>query len=215
VKTRVIVLKRIRAGDQDLLAKVYGQSGVIDLLVRDGLLSSHRFFGLFEPFNILRVDLSQRGGIVIPNDVDDVQFVSYLSRDINRFLWMSWICGFILRNVSFYEEKLFNLFVDYMLRNPKGRERLLRVRLKLDYLIISGLKPKILDVEDGFIARKVSLSLSDGAPSERGEFEMETSLIRLLKAILSAKKIERLRVSKEALRKIEDFLDAYIDYHTR
>jgi len=172
LKTRVLVLKRIRAGDQDLLAKVYGQGGVIDLLVRDGFLNTNRFFSLFEPFNVLEVDLSQKGGVAVPNDVGSVRFLSYMCRDFSRFMWFSWIAGFILRYVRYYDDRLFNLFLGYMLSKSVGGA--LRVKLRLDFLELSGLKPKFLE-EREFRKR---IKFSDGSTSDRGDVEATPELLK-------------------------------------
>ncbi len=209
VKTRVLVLKRIRAGDQDLLAKAYGQGGVIDILVRDGFLNTHRFFGLLEPFNVVVADLSQRGGIALLNDVGEVKFLSYLCRDHERFLWFSWIANFILKHVRFYDEKLFNLFITYMLSRTMNRT--LRVRFKLDYLELSGLKPKFL--EEGKL--KGRLSLSDGSVSGRGELEVSEEVLKLARKIYRARRPHRIKMSERKLREIERLIDSFIEYHTR
>ncbi|WP_457601432.1 hypothetical protein [Hydrogenivirga sp.] len=208
-KAKVLVLKRLRAGDQDLLAKVYGQGGVVDVLVRDGLLNEHRFFGLFEPFNVLEVDLSQRGGIAVPNDVGEVRFLSYLCRETDRFLWFSWIAGFILKHVRFYDERLFNLFMSYML--SRSMTDVLKVKLRLDFLELSGLKPKFIEQS----SLKGRLKLSDGALSEEGELEVQENVIELLRRIYRAKRPQRIKIGVRSLHRMEELLDAFIEYHTR
>ncbi|RLJ69919.1 recombination protein O [Hydrogenivirga caldilitoris] len=209
LKTKVLVLKRIRAGDQDLLAKVYGKGGVIDLLVRDGFLNNHRFFGLFEPFNLLEVDLSQRGGIAIPNDIGDVKFLSYLCRDFERFLWFSWISGFILKFVKYYDEKLFNLFISYML--SKSTQNTLRIKFRLDYLELSGLKPKFLEEEK----HRRMLKLSDGSTSDKGDVEVSAESLNLIKKVYRAEKPQRIKIGAGALQDLETLLDLFIEHHIR
>ena len=213
LRTRVIVLKRIRAGDQDLLAKVYGQGGVLDLLVRDAYLNICRFFGVFEPFNLVEVDLIQRGGIVIPSDVGRVERFSYLTRDFDRFLWMSWVARFILRHVGFYDEKLFDLFLRYMLERTEGAEPLYRVKLKLDYLSLSGLRPKFL--EESFGRGKLKVRLSDGSVRREGDYEVESYILRFLVKVWRAKRLKNLNIREETAREMERFLDTLIEYHTR
>ena len=209
LKTKVLVLKRIRAGDQDLLAKVYGHGGVIDLLVRDGFLNTHRFFSLFEPFNVLEVDLSQKGGVAVPNDVGNVRYISYLCRDFKRYMWFSWIAGFILRSVRYYDEKLFNLFLGYML--GRGTGGTMRVKLRLDYLELSGLKPKFLEEKEF----KGMLRLSDGSTSDRGDVEVSGDVLKLIRRIHRAKRADRIKVEDNLLKEMEKLLDMFIDYHTK
>ncbi len=211
LKTRILVLKRKRAGDQDILVKAYGQGGIIDLLVRDGLVSGHRFFGVFEPFNVMELDMSQRGGIALPNDVKNVRFLSYIARDYRRFLWMSWVAGFIMRTVHYYDERLFSLFLRYLTLSPEKKEHVLRIRLKLDYLELSGLKPKFLDQRGS----GTKLKLSNGSISEEGELEVESHLLDLIRKIYRARKPERISLSGELSKRIEKVLDLLIEYHTR
>ncbi len=213
LRTRILVLRRIRAGDQDLLAKAYGQGGIISLYIKDGFLSTNRFFGFFEPFNILEVDVSQRGGVMVPNDVISIQRLSYLCRDFSRFAWMSWIASFILKHVSYYDERLFDLFTNYLLLELKGSEHLYKVKLKLDFLHISGLKPKFL--EERIRRKKLRIKLSDGTVAEEGELEVEGSVLRLLSRLYRIRKLGNLVVDHRLIRKMEELLDTFIEYHTR
>jgi len=214
VKSRVLILKRLRAGDQDLLAKAYGPGGIIDLLVRDGLLCGSYFFGVFEPFNVVTVDLSQKGDIVVPNDVVSVERLSYLSANFRRFLWMSWIAGFILRNVRFFDDKLFELFLSYMVKAVRGREEVYRIKLRLDYLDLSGLKPRFLGER---IPRRgsVKLRLSDGSLSPAGELETDARILRVLSRIYEIRRTGNVAVNPELARRAERILDSFIAYHTR
>ncbi len=213
LKTKIVVLRRIRAGDQDLLAKVYGQGGVLDLFVKDGYLNTNRFFGIFEPFNVAVVDLVQKGGVVVPNDVNGLRRFSLLSRDYRRFRWMSWIAKFILSYVGFYDEKLFDLFLNYMLADTEGAEHLYRVRFKLDYLIKSGLKPKFL--KESFGRGKLKVRLSDGSVRKEGEIEVESFILRLMVKLAGSRKLKTLNIDEGKARKMEGLLDALIEYHTK
>lgn len=209
----MIVLKRIRAGDQDLLAKVYGQGGVLDLLVRDAYLNTCRFFGVFEPFNLVEVDLSQRGGIVVVSDIGRVERFSLLTKDFRRFLWMSWIARFILKYVGFYDDRLFDLFLRYLLERTEEVEHLYRVRLKLDYLDLSGLRPKFL--EESFGRGKLKLRLSDGSVSKEGDYETESYVLRFLVKVWRARRLKNLNIREDTARDMERLLDALLEYHTR
>ena len=211
-KTKVLVLKRIKAGDQDLLAKVYGYGGVMSLLLRDGFEVGHRFFGVFEPFNVVEVDLVQRGDIVLPNDVSRVDSFSMIASNFNRYLWMCWVANFILRRVRFYEEKLFNLFIYYITRDVRGRGELYKLRLKLDFLKLSGLNPKFLSI-DSFPSHS-EIKVSDGSLSKGGEVKVRGSTLRLLKRIHSGG-LRGVSAFGQSVREAHYLLDALIEFHTK
>ncbi len=213
LKTRVLVLKRLRAGDQDLLAKVYGQGGIFDVLVRDGFLNTNRFFGAFEPFNLVEVDLKQRGGIALPNDILRVERFSYLSKDYRRYRWMCWVSLFVLKHIRFYDERLFSLILKAMLMDPKGKEGIVRIRFRLEFLSISGLEPRFLKEKLG--RGKVRIRLSDGSVSEEGEVEVNSSILKELVRLRGLKSLKGVRLRREDAEEIERFLDLLIEYHTR
>ena len=213
LKTKVLVLKRIRAGDQDLLAKVYGQGGVLDLLVRDGLLNTSRFFGIFEPFNLVEVDLKQRGEVALPNDVLGVEWFSYLSKDYRRYRWMCWVSLFVLRHIRFYDERLFSLVLKALLTEPRGREGILRVKFKLEFLSASGLEPKFLKEKLG--RGRVKIRLSDGSVSEEGEVEVRSSSLKELVRLKNLRSLKGVRFRREEVEEMESVLDLLIEYHTR
>ena len=213
LKTRVLVLKRIRAGDQDLLAKVYGQGGIFDVLVRDGFLSTNRFFGAFEPFNLVEVDLKQRGGIALPNDILRVERFSYLSKDYRRYRWMCWVSLFVLKYIRFYDERLFSLILKAMLMDPKGKEGIVRIRFKLEFLSISGLEPRFLKEKLG--KGRVRIRLSDGSVNEEGEVEVNSSILKELVRVKGLKSIKGARSRKKDVEEMERLLDLLIEYHTR
>ena len=213
LKTRVLVLKRLRAGDQDLLAKVYGQGGIFDVLVRDGFLNTNRFFGAFEPFNLVEVDLKQRGGIALPNDILRVERFSYLSKDYRRYRWMCWVSLFVLKHIRFYDERLFSLILKAMLMDPKGKEGIVRIRFKLEFLSISGLEPRFL--KEKFGKGKVRIRLSDGSVSEEGEVEVNSSILKELVRLRGLKSLKGVRLRREDVEEMERLLDLLIEYHTR
>ncbi len=213
LKTRVLVLKRLRAGDQDLLAKVYGQGGIFDVLVRDGFLNTNRFFGAFEPFNLVEVDLKQRGGIALPNDILRVERFSYLSKDYRRYRWMCWVSLFVLKHIRFYDERLFSLILKAMLMDPKGKEGIVRIRFRLEFLSISGLEPRFLKEKLG--RGKVRIRLSDGSVSEEGEVEVNSSILKELVRLRGLKSLKGVRLRREDMEEMERLLDLLIEYHTR
>ncbi len=209
----MLVLKRIRAGDQDLIAKGYTQVGVVDVLIRDGLLVENRFFGIFEPFNVLEIDLRQQGNITVPNDIFEVRRLSYLASDFSRFLWMSWVCGFVLKYVKYYDERLFNLFVSYLTLKPSGTKEVYRIKLLSEFLELSGLKPKFL--EEKLPKGEVKVNLSDGSISESGELKVPAGTLRLIKRIHSSKELNRISANSKNLTLAEDLLRKYLEYHTK
>jgi len=150
---------------------------------------------------------------MVPNDVISIQRLSYLCRDFSRFAWMSWIASFILKHVSYYDERLFDLFTNYLLLELKGSEHLYKVKLKLDFLHISGLKPKFL--EERIRRKKLRIKLSDGTVAEEGELEVEGSVLRLLSRLYRIRKLGNLVVDHRLIRKMEELLDTFIEYHTR
>ncbi len=212
-RTRVLVLKRIRAGDQDLLAKVYGRGGLLDLLVRDGFLPENRFFGVFEPFNLVELELRQRGGITVPEDILRTERLSYLCRDYRRYRWMCWVSLFALKHMSFYDERLFSLVLRALLADPKGMEAVLRIRFRLEFLSLSGLEPKFL--KEALPKGRVRIKLSDGSTSPEGDVEVSGTSLRELVRIKNLKSLKGFRAKKERLEEIEKLLDLLIEYHTR
>ena len=211
-KGRILVLRRVRAGDQDLLVRAYGPVGVMDLLVRDGLLNTSAFFGVFEPFNVVEVDLSQRGEVAVPNDVMRVERLSYLCADFDRFRWMCWVARFVLRNVRFYDEKLFELFLSYL--TVKGRrEEVYRIKLKLEYLEASGLRPRFLGAES--LRGKVKVKLSDGSVSPEGDLEVKAQVLRIIRRLYETRRVGRVILSPELAKGAEQLLDRFIEYHSR
>lgn len=213
LKTKVLVLKRVIAGDQDLIAKAYGQGGILDILVRNGLLNTNEFFSVFEPFNLVEVDLRQRGGVVIPNDVLGVERFSYLSRDYLRYRWMCWVSLFVLKHIRFYDEKLFSLVLKALLADPKGREWAMRLRFKLEFLSASGLEPKFL--KEDFGNGMLRISLSNGGVSEEGEVEVRASSLRWLVRLKELRSLKGVRIGREEVEEMERLLDLLIEYHIR
>jgi len=212
IKGRILVLRRVRAGDQDILVRAYGPAGITDLLVRDGLLNTSVFFGVFEPFNVVVVDLSQRGEVAVPNDIMGVERLSYLCTDFARFRWMCWVARFVLRNVRFYDERLFDLFLNYLTVKGK-REEVYRIKLKLEYLEISGLRPRFLSMEEA--GEKVRVKLSDGSVSPEGDLEVGSQVLRVIRRLYENRGTGRIILSPELARRAEQLLDRFIEYHSR
>ena len=210
VRIRLLVLKRIRAGDSDLLAKAYGPGGILNILVRDGFEPSCPMVGIFEPFNLVQADVVQKGDVLVPRDVIKVQHLSHLSKDYERFVWMSWVCGFILRTVLFYDEKLFRLFLGYLLKEEITRRDLLRVKFKLDFLILSGFKPLFL--ESDVRKRTVHIKLEDGSLGEEG-IAVRGKAVRALKVLEGTEDLQRVKLDRDTIREMESLIDRLIDFH--
>ncbi|GEM_PF-2593458 len=212
-KGRYLILKRIRAGDQDILAISYGSEGIVNILVRDGFLNSHEFFGLFEPFNVVTAYFYQKGDLLIPCDVIEVKRLSYICFDFHRYKWACWIASFVLKYLNFYDESVFNLILNYLRVNPKGKDRIFRIKFKLDYLKISGLEP--LFIKTKHKSQTVRVKLSDGKISNDGDIELEGTVLSLLKRIEKGRALGRIRADISLLNKAEELLDSFLDYHIK
>ena len=207
-----MVLKRVRSGDQDLIAKVYCQVGVQSILVREGYTSSSPFFGVFEPFNVVEADLEQKGDILVPNDVLSVERLSLLATDCRRYLWMCWLSAFTLSRIRFYDERIFQLLVKFLKVDPGRSAGLYRVLFRLKVIEAMGLRPKFLERIPR--RRRLKVKLSDGSAGEEGEVEVPAQVLATLRRI-SEKGIGRVSVEKGTLKRIEDLLDLYMEYHMR
>ncbi|SHK17547.1 Recombination protein O N terminal [Thermocrinis minervae] len=138
-KARILVLKRFLAGDEDLIAKVYGIFGIESAFVRKGVLPESPFFGIFEPFNMMELCFEEKNGIVIPLDVSDLEPLSYLSLEsYQRYLWMSAVASFILKYAQFYDEKLFSTFTFY-LKKRVTNVKAFYLRLFIDFMNALGI----------------------------------------------------------------------------
>ncbi len=137
-KGKVLVLKRMVVGDQDLLVKLYCYGGITNLLVRDGALPESPFFSVFEPFNLMLLTYRQWGQVIVPLDIQDLVRLSYYATDYERYLWMCQVAGVLLRWVRFYDEELLSLAVEYLklkVKNP----RTFHLRFYLDLLTKMGI----------------------------------------------------------------------------
>ncbi|MDQ7038131.1 MAG: recombination protein O N-terminal domain-containing protein [Aquificota bacterium] len=211
-KGKLVVLKRIRSGDDDLIAKVYSPAGVVSVLVREGYLGSNPFLGVFEPFNLVEADLDQKGDILVPNDIISVRRYSLLARDYNRYVWMSWVSLFVLTRISFYDERVFPLIVRYLTANPGRRIPVYRVLFRIGIMEALGWRPRFLSQNIG--KGKVKVRISDGSVSEDGEVEVRAVVLRFIKNLAELGS-GRISARGNVLKEAEDLLDRYIDYHTR
>ena len=147
-KGRVIVLRRLVVGDEDLLAKVYGWGGLMNMLVKDGALPNSRYVSIFEPFNVLELSYRQMGEIILPLDVSGVRYLSYLALEsYERYMWMCHLGNFFLRWVRYYDQQLFDLLLLYLSAKVRNTKVFL-IRFKLEMLKTMGLYKEELFEED-------------------------------------------------------------------
>lgn len=185
-KSKVIVLRRLLVGEEDLLLKVYGWGGVMNLFVREGALAQSKYASIFEPFNVIELTYRQSGEIIVPLDVSEVSFLSYLALEsYERYLWMCSLTGFFIKWVRYYDKQLFEVFLNYLSIKVKNVS-IFFLRFKLDILKAMGLYKEMLFEED---IRSVVRTLSEGG--------------KLL--------LERMKLDKEIISKIEKIIDAHLE----
>ncbi len=212
---RFIVLKRVVGGDYDLVCTLYGTSGLITLFVKEGLLPSSPFLGTFEPFNVVGLEFLQRGNVTVPLDVRYVQRYSYLARSYTRFRWMSAIASFVLKHLSFYDERIYNFVESSMLRKVRS----LGVHIldfKLRFINLYGIQPKFLSKEVP-MRGSLRIDLSNGDLSRSGDVKVKVPTIRLLQRInrSTRKDLSSIKIDKSLFKEADRLLEAYIDYHTK
>jgi len=184
--SKVIVLKRMVVGDEDLLIKLYGWGGVMRLFVREGALPERGYIGIFEPFNVLELSYRQAGDIILPLDIKKVDFLSYLALEsYERYLWMCSVGNFFMKWVRYYDSQLFELLLKYLTIKVDNINTFL-LRFKIDFLKALGVYTENIFEED---ARKVINTI-------------ESADKRLL---------ERIILSKEFLNKVEKAIENHLE----
>ncbi|MCS7277333.1 MAG: hypothetical protein NZ531_00625 [Aquificaceae bacterium] len=181
-----MIIRRFRAGDKDLMLKVYGPNGLMKLFVPDGLLPEEGFLGFTEPFNLLHAVYRQSGDTVILRDILKVEFFSYLSiKSYSAYLWMASVMGFVERWFFQYDPELFDTVLRYLSLVPNNQNVLL-LRFKLEFLRSMGLYKEEVFTE---------------------------SLRPIVRRILgedSYKGLERLRVSRGLLLKLDNAIESHL-----
>ncbi len=213
MKGSFIVLRRIRGGDVDLVATLYGTAGKVTLFLKEGYLNTNKLFGIFEPFNYVEIDYSQTGNIILPNDVVKVERLSLLALNYKRYLYMSSLSLFALQYMNYYDETLFNLLLSYLPKKPRNIEVNL-LKFKLEFLKTYGILPKFL-AQESPKTKKVKIALSTGEISDKGDYELERYLIEFLRKLLKIKNPERLNLTRRDIKKAEDFIREYLKFHTK
>lgn len=206
-----LVLRRLRGGDVDLIATLYGTSGKVNLFVKEGYLNGNKFFGIFEPFNLVKIDFSQNGKLIIPNDILRVKRLSLFACDFKRFIYMSKISKLILRYITFYDEEIFYLILHNFIKDIRNVEVAL-LKFYLDFLKILGYEPKFLNIKN-ISGNFLKINLEKGEISKNGKYTVKASHLNILRKIYKMKDYERIRVGKKTFKEIEKFLNDYIQYH--
>jgi recombinational DNA repair protein (RecF pathway) len=184
-KGKVIVLKRLIVGDEDLLVKIYGWGGIMNLFVKDGAVSNYS--GVFEPFNLLELTYKQSGEIVVPLDVGSVEYLSYLAlEDYERYVWMCSLTNFFLRWIRHYDQQLFNIFLIYLSAKVTNRS-VFFLKFKLEVLKTMGLyKDTIFEKDIRHVVKTI----------EEGPWML----------------LERIKLSKDMAQKIDSTIEAHLEH---
>ena len=185
-KGKFLIIRRFRAGDKDLMLKVYGPNGLMKLFVPEGLLPEEGFLGFTEPFNLLHAVYKQSGDTVILRDILGVEFFSYLSiKSYSAYLWMASVMGFVERWFFQYDPELFDTVLRYLSLVPNNPDVLL-LRFKLEFLRSMGLYK-----EEVFAERL-------------------RPIVRRILGEDSYKGLERLRVSRGLLVKLDNAIESHL-----
>lgn len=137
-ESKILVLRRFVVGDQDLLVKVYGYGGMMNLLVKDGALTSNLYITIFEPFNVMDLIYRQSGPLILPMDIKNLIPLSYYATEYSRYEWMCLVSITLIRFVKYYDKELFDLFVNY-LKLKTSNVKTLHLRLYVDILVKMGI----------------------------------------------------------------------------
>ncbi len=206
----IIVLKRFCVGEADVLARVYGYGGIMNLYIKDGYEPSNKFFGVFEPFNIMEITYYQQGEFIIPQDIRKIERLSFLARNYDSFLWMCSIADFILNYIKFFEATIFNKTAEYLKFVPSKYSRYSTfIKFIFEIIEILGITPAFLSEE----REGNSIYMKDGSINEKGDYKISMSAINVMRKIYRTSKVERIKVEKDIYREITEFLKRYIEFH--
>ncbi len=185
-KGSFLILRRFRAGEEDLILKAYGTCGLAKVLVPGGLKTERGLLGYIEPFNFISVYYKQSGNIIILQDLLEVEFLSYLCmEDYERYIWMSSVALFAERWFLHYDPELLSTLIFYMSINPRNQGVFL-LRFKLEFLRRLGLyKEEVFE-------------------------ERLRNLVRRLADEGSLERLEGLRVSRELLTRLDQAISVHL-----
>ncbi|GAB6065842.1 DNA repair protein RecO C-terminal domain-containing protein [Aquifex pyrophilus] len=211
MKGEFIVLRRVRGGDVDLVATLYGTHGKLTLFLKEGYLNENPLFGVFEPFNWVEIDFQQAGNIIIPNDVRRIKRLSYKARDYEQFLYMSKISEIVLWFVHSYDEKIYGLLLRELGKKVKNVNASV-LRFYINLIELLGYTPKFL--YEGKVRKRVRINLENGEIG-KGNYEIKGSYIELLRKIKNMEDYERIKITRGSFREIEKFLKDFLSFHTK
>ena len=205
----IIVLKRFVMGDGDIVAKVYGKGGMMNLYVKSAYEAVNPFFGVFEPFNVMELSYRQSGNFIIPLDYRGLKRYSYLAREYFMFEWMSSIALFMLKHIGFFDTGIMELLLNYIKDRDKAK-RMYAYYLKfiLQVSDIIGILPKFIrEGGYGFI------SLRDGSVSEKGDIKISEKCLSVLRKLYHGKHVGRIRLDANTFNEAKGLMDRYFEYH--
>ncbi|AAC07907.1 DNA repair protein RecO [Aquifex aeolicus] len=209
MKGTFLVLRRVRGGDVDLVATLYGTAGKVSLFLREGYLNEKKLFGVFEPFNLVKIDYYQSSGLIIPRDVLEVKRFSYFAKDVKRYFLMSYISQTVLRHINFYDEELFSLILRFFLKETKNPEASY-FKFFLNLLKTLGYEPLFL--RERVRGRYAFLDLEKGSLSSSG-VKVRSSLLNLLKKIHQLEEYERIKIKRKDFEEGREILEKFLSFH--
>lgn len=114
VRDSCLVLKRFPSGEGDLIARCYCQKvGLKSLFLPEYFLYERYPLGSFEPFNTLRLYLTEINGLLIVEDI--VSFTNRslkVAKNIKRFSFLSKVGKTVLNFASEGDKELFKLLLE-------------------------------------------------------------------------------------------------------
>ncbi|MCS7307361.1 MAG: hypothetical protein NZ526_02280 [Aquificaceae bacterium] len=185
-KGTFLILRRFRAGDEDLILKTYGVCGISKLYLEEGLLPERGYLGKVEPFNVLNAVYKQSGSMLILKEIIRVQPLSYLTlEDYSSYEWMNAVANFVEKWFFHYDPELFELAVNYLTLRPKNIPTFI-LRFKLEFLRRMGIYKEEAFKED-----------------------IRNIVVSILKEE-SAIKLERLKLSNSIVKKLEEAIQSHL-----
>ena len=111
VKDTCFVLDRFLIGENTLLGKCYFQKLGKRKIIIPKYFSNFKF-GSFEPFNVIKLYLIQRGDTLQPLDVINISFNSKrIAQNYQKFLFLSKVSKIILEFISEADHEIFKLLL--------------------------------------------------------------------------------------------------------
>ncbi|MEN3034601.1 MAG: hypothetical protein ABDH18_06400 [Aquificaceae bacterium] len=131
-----LILSRAHTPESDIFLRVYGQAGQIRILVPSELNLSA---GLFEPGNLIWIEIKQSGDWAVLKDISRVEMISLLAlRDYERYLWICYIINFVKRWFYHFDKNLFEFILKQLKKQP-SEPTIDRLKFELEAIEILGL----------------------------------------------------------------------------